>query len=238
MVQLMTQPQKTPRCSWPRLGVSMALAFFSVACGDPEPSIFAIHFSVKADDKLPIANATIQAKGKSAGTTDGSGELNYRFKGFEGDRLPISLTCPDGHVASPANSVVILRSVQGLDGQSRLPITHDLNCQPSKRDAVVLVHVGGQAASLPVAIDGAVVGQTDSLGFAHLHLRSDPGSRFEVSLDTSSNDKLMPQNPKQLFQIEQKDEVFVFDKSFKLPKPKAKRRGKAAPKVHVPTRLN
>jgi len=237
MVQPMTQ--QSSRCSLPRLGIIVALALPSVACGDPEPTICAVHFSVKADDKLPIANATIQAKGKPAGATDASGELNYRLKGFEGDRLPISLTCPDGYAASPAESMVILRSVQGLDGQSRRPITHDLNCQTSKRDAVVLVHVGGQAASLPVAIDGAVVGQTDSLGFAHLHLRSDPGSRFEVSLDTSSNDKLMPQNPKQVYQIEQKDEVFVFDKSFKLPpKPKAKRRGKAAPKVHIPTRLN
>jgi hypothetical protein len=239
MVQIMTQSQHSTRCSLPRLSIILALAFASVACGDPEPTIFAIHFSVKADDKLPIANAAIQAQAKNAGATDGSGELNYRLKGFEGDRVAISLTCPDGYAASPAQSVVILRSVQGLDGQSRRPITHDLNCQPTKRDAVVLVHVGGQAASLPVAIDGAVVGQTDSLGFAHLHLRSDPGSRFEVSLDTSSNDKLMPQNPKQVYQIEQKDEIFVFDKSFKLPpKPKAKRRGKAAPKVHIPTRLN
>ena len=239
MVQLMTQPPKSPRCSWPRLSSIIALAFFGAGCGDPEPSVFAVHFSVKADDKLPIQNATILAKGKTVGATDSAGELAYRLKGFEGDRLPISLTCPDGYAASPAESMVILRSVQGLDGQSRLPITQNLNCQPSKRDAVVLVHVGGQAASLPVAIDGAVVGQTDSLGFAHLHLRSDPGSRFEVSLDTSSNDKLMPQNPKQAYQIEHKDEVFVFDRSFKLPpKPKAKKRGKAAPKVHIPTRLN
>lgn len=210
-----------------------------VACSDPEPIPFTINFSVTADEKLPVTNAQIKVRGKSAGATDAAGEISLRVKGFEGDRLPIGLTCPEGYAAKPSESVVILRTIGGLSGEERRPITHDLGCQPTKRDAVVLVHVGGQAASLPVKIDGAVVGQTDDLGFAHIHLRTDPGSRFEVSLDTSANDKLMPQNPKQQFQIGQSDDVFVFDKSFKLPAPpKVKRRRPVTPAVHVPIRLD
>jgi hypothetical protein len=101
------------------------------------------------------------------------------------------------------------------------------------------VHASGAVTSLPVKIDGAVVGQTDELGFGHFHVRTDPGSRFEVAIDTSSNEKLMPQNPKQVFQLGKRDDLFVVDQHFRLP-PKAKaprKHVKAQPKTPIPVRL-
>jgi hypothetical protein len=223
----------------PRSASALAL-LLACGCSDPDPLTFVAHFSVTADEKTPIAGAQIGARGKAVGSTDAAGELSIKLHGFEGDRVAIRLVCPGGYAASPADSTLILRSVQGLGGDERKPLDHNLGCQPTKRDAVVLVRVSGATASLPVKIDGAVVGQTDSLGFGHFHLRTDPGSRFEVSLDTSSNEKLMPQNPLQAFEVDKKDDLFVFDRAFKLPpKPKAKRKAsKAKPKVHIPTRLN
>lgn len=221
--------------------VAWALGLLALAaCADPEPLPFVAHFSVTADEKAPVAGAQIAARGKLIGTTSATGELQARLHGFEGDRVPITLTCPSGYAPSPAESVIILRSVQGLGGEERKPIDHALGCQPTKRDAVVLVHVSGAAASLPVKIDGASVGQTDGLGFAHFYLRPDPGTRFEVAIDTSSNEKLMPQNPQQVFQVDTHDDVFVFDREFKLP-PKQKpvrKRAKPKPQVHIPIRLN
>jgi hypothetical protein len=226
------------------LGAARWLAALSLvvssACADPEPLPFVAHFSVQADEKSPVAGAQISVRGKLVGNTTATGELQARLLGFEGDRVPITLTCPSGYAASPAESVVILRSVQGLGGEERKPIDHALACEPTKRDAVVLVHVSGATASLPVKIDGAVVGQTDGLGFGHFYLRPDPGTRFEVALDTSANDKLMPQNPQQVFQVEARDDVFVFDREFKVPaKPKpVRKRAKPKPEIHVPIRLN
>ncbi|MEY4551110.1 MAG: hypothetical protein RL685_7305, partial [Pseudomonadota bacterium] len=159
-------------------------------------------------------------------------------------RVAITLTCPTGYASSAAETVLILRSVQGLGGEERKPIDHALSCQPTKRDAIVLVHASGAVASLPVKIDGATIGRTDSLGFGHFYLRSDPGARFEVSIDTSSQPKLMPQNPQQMFQVDTRDEVFVFDRDFKLPtaklKPVRKRVPKPAaePELHIPIRLD
>jgi hypothetical protein len=224
-----------------RLSSGLAVGAMAAAlngCGDPEPLRFVVHFTIRADEKLPVAGAQVLVRGKNLGATDATGELKVRLKGFEGDRLPITLQCPSGYAANPAENTLILRSIQGLGGEERKPVTMDMGCQPTKRDAVVLVHAGGAATSLPIKIDGAVVGQTDALGFAHLHLRSDPGSNFEVSLDTSSNEKLMPQNPKQSFAVAGRDEVFVFEKSFKLP-PAPKKPRKAKPKPPPrPVRLN
>jgi hypothetical protein len=227
---------------WPAglvlLGVAVALPV-QVACGEPEPNSYPTHFSVKADEKAPVAGAKVSIKGRLVGTTNEAGVLDAQVHGLEGDRLPIKLACPDGFQANPEDSVLILRTVQGLNGEERRAIPHDLGCQPTKRDAVVVVHASGAATSLPVKIDGALVGQTDALGFGHFHVRTDPGSRFEVALDTSANDKLMPQNPKQVFQLGKKDDLFVVDQHFRLP-PKAKaprKHVKAAPKTPIPVRL-
>jgi hypothetical protein len=101
----------------------------------------------------------------------------------------------------------------------------DVACQPEQREAVVLVHASGDAASLPVKVDGVVVGQTDSLGFAHVHVRATPASSFEVALDTTANEKLLPANPTQTFRLESRDEVFVFDTAFETSKARKSKRG-------------
>jgi hypothetical protein len=200
-----------------------------------------LHFSAMADEKHPVPGVQINARGKPLGVTDAAGELKATVHGMEGQRLGIEVQCPQGYATPTDKDVVILRSIRGLAGEERRPISHALACQPVKRDAVVLVHASGDVAELPVKIDGQVVGKTDGLGFAHFHLRSDPGSRFEVAIDTSSNEAIMPKNPMQAFQVDERDELFVFEKSFKLPpKPKPKRRRrrvKLAPKVHRPVRL-
>ena len=90
---------------------------------------------------------------------------------------------------------------------------------------MVLVHASGDALSLPVKVDGVVVGQTDSLGFAHVHVRATPASSFEVALDTSENQKLVPANPAQIFRLESRDEVFVFDTAFETSKARKSKRG-------------
>jgi hypothetical protein len=218
------------------LGVVLPVQF---ACGEPEPNAYPTHFSVKADEKAPVAGAKLSIKGRLLGTTNEAGVLDAQVRGLEGDRLPIKLACPDGFQATPEDSVLILRTVQGLNGEERRAIPHDLGCQPTKRDAVVVVHASGAVTSLPVKIDGALVGQTDALGFGHFHVRTDPGSRFEVALDTSANDKLMPQNPKQIFQLGKRDDLFVFEHHFRLPpKPKAAHKHvKAPPKTPIPVRL-
>jgi len=222
------------------IAAAAALLLSTLGCDKPQPLGFMVHFSVRADEKLPVAGVQISARGRPLGVTDAAGELKARVQGMEGERMGIAITCPQGYAPGKSEPVVILRSIQGLGGEERRPISHSLACNPSKRDAVVLVHVAGDVAQLPVKIDGQVVGKTDGLGFAHFHLRSDPGTRFEVQLDTSSDEKLMPQNPKQSFEVAKNDDLVVFEKSFKLPpKPKPKRRTyKKKPKVHIPERLN
>ncbi|HVZ36521.1 MAG TPA: hypothetical protein VG963_29025 [Polyangiaceae bacterium] len=186
------------------------------ACNGQKQLPYPLHVSVKADGRVPVPGAQISMQGQLLGTTNQAGEIDTQLPGAEGDRVSIKLTCPDGFAAKQADSTIVLRSGPGLGNEDRRPILHDLACQPLKRDAVIVVHASGAGASLPVKIDGAPVGRTDGLGYGHFHVRTDPGARFEVAIDTSANGTLLPQNPHEVFQIDEKDDLFVFEQRFKL----------------------
>jgi hypothetical protein len=207
----------------------------SFGCNGRRQLPYPVHVSVKADGRVPVPGAQLSMQGQLLGTTNQAGEIDTQLRGFEGDRLSLKLTCPDGFAAKPAESPIVLRSMPGLGNEDRRLLLHDVACQPLKRDAVIVVHASGAGASLPVKIDGAPVGQTDGLGYGHFHVRTDPGARFEVAIDTSANGRLTPQNPHEVFQIDQKDDLFVFEQRFQLSgKSKlagAHQRAKPAPKA-------
>src|SRR5690606_16996396 len=160
-----------------------ALAAPGLGCASPEPLVYAVRVEVtRQDEREPVAGALVRARDESA-TTDARGRSLLRVRGRAGDRVAVSLTCPVGSQPGPGAEVI-------LPGAP--PASHDeapsvrLVCSLAGHDAVVLVHAAGANASLPIAIDGVVVGQTDALGFAHVHVRAASRAEFEVSLDTSA----------------------------------------------------
>jgi hypothetical protein len=195
-------------------------AALASGCAEPNEPAFGVEVEVQADGTRPIAGAQLRVRGDYLGTTNALGQATLRVPGEEGERLPLSLTCPTGFVADPAQSILVLNEQSAAAGGPAMA----LNCRTEQREAVILVHAGGGAPSLPVKIDGVVVGRTDTLGFAHLHVRTNPESTFEVSLDTSANEALVPINPSREFRLERSDEIFVFDTAFE-PAPRNKRRG-------------
>jgi hypothetical protein len=201
-------------------GALAICAALASGCAEPSEPAFGVQVEVQADGLRPIAGAQLRVRGDYLGTTNALGQATLRVPGNEGEQLPISVTCPAGFVADPAQSSLVLSEPSGASGAPALT----LNCRTEQREAVILVHAGGGAPSLPVKIDGVMVGRTDTLGFAHLHVRTNPESTFEVSLDTSANEALVPANPSREFRLERSDEIFVFDAAFE-PAPRNKRRG-------------
>jgi hypothetical protein len=132
--------------------------------------------------------------------------------GNPGDRLPVAVACPEGFSAQPAERQLELPASGVTD--TAQPLTITLSCETLLHDAVVLVHAATRTSRLPVEVDGVVVGQTDELGFAHVHVRASSGSAFEVSLDTSGDSALAPANPGRSFKLGDGDELFVFDAAF------------------------
>jgi hypothetical protein len=194
------------------------------ACARPSPEPIEVGVRVNAESGSPIPGAQLRVRGDYLGTTNALGQATLRVPGQAGERLPLSLTCPAGFTAkSDEVTLVLPEPTSPLASTAGL----DLVCQPMQHEAVVLVHTAGEALSLPVKVDGVLVGQTDALGFAHVHVRATPESQFEVSLDTSADARLAPANPAQSFRVASSDEVFVFEPAFQPTKARKGKRGAA-----------
>jgi hypothetical protein len=203
--------------------VLAALTLASCARTPPEP--VEVEVRVTAETGSPIVGAQLRVRGDYLGTTNALGQATLRVPGPAGERLPLSLTCPAGFSATTEETALVLPD----HGSPTAPATNvDLVCQTQQREAVVVVHTAGEPLSLPIKVDGVVVGQTDALGFGHVHVRATPDSSFEISLDTSSDGRLAPTNPAQSFRLATSDEVFVFEPGFRLSKARKAKRGAAA----------
>ena len=204
------------------LEVGLLLALTAPGCESNAPTPHDLEVEVRAEGGAPVSGAQLHVRGDYLGTTDSLGHAALRVPARAGERLPVSLTCPPGFSTAPAEQVVAVPERTPSALAQRLTLI----CQTEQHDAVVVVHAAGTPASLPILVDGVPVGQTDSLGFAHVHVRAAADSPFDVSLDTSANAKLSPSNPSRRFQLEGRDEVFVFDAAFDAPRPTKQRRGK------------
>jgi hypothetical protein len=194
-----------------------------VGCeGELPPAPLEVRVRVTSDGSTPVPGAQLRARGEYLGSTDGLGEALLVLPGSGGAAPSLALTCPDGFTTPPGEEAPLL-PVAGAASPGRA-LSVDLLCPPELRDAVVLVHTAGEAGRLPVKVDGVVVGQTDALGFAHVHVRAAPDTEFEVSLDTSTNERLVPPNPTRRYRLRRSDELFVLDASFDQPKAVRKRR--------------
>jgi hypothetical protein len=207
-----------------------------VACASPDPLVFDVRLEATSHDgTAQVAGAVVLVRGEPVATTDALGSSLLHVPGQAGDRVPVSLSCP-GTSGAPAASAELLLPGAPSASADETPALR-LACPPTMRDAVVLVHASGGAASLPVKLDGAVIGHTDSLGFAHVHVRAGAPAEFDVSLDTSAEPALSPANPTQHFQLAHADELFVFDTAFDAAGP-ARKAPRPAKKPRRPRETN
>jgi hypothetical protein len=203
----------------PSFALSLAVL---VACAGPGPLVFDVRVDATSHDgNEPVAGALVRVRGEPVASTDAKGRSLLHVRGQAGDRVPVSLACPSGAATSDAQLILPGAPAASSDETPALRLA----CPAVAHDAVVLVHASGDASSLPIKVDGAVVGHTDSLGFAHVHVRAGTPAAFDVSLDTSANPLLSPANPAQHFRVERGDELLVFDVAFTsvAAAPKARR---------------
>jgi hypothetical protein len=210
------------------------LAVLAIAgCARTGPEPVEVEVQVMAETGAPIVGAQLRVRGDYLGTTNALGQATLRVPGQPGERLPLSLTCPAGFTATTEGADLVLPEPSSPTAAAT---NVDLVCQTQQREAVVVVHTAGEPLSLPIKVDGVVVGQTDALGFGHVHVRAIPDSSFEVSLDTSSDGRLTPTNPAQSFHLATNDEVFVFEPAFHASKARKAKRGAASkPKLRSGT---
>lgn len=213
----------TPRFRPPRTpALPLALAIAAAACGGRAKTEFPIAVRAESDPGKPLAGVRFAAGGADLGSSGADGLTRLALSGRPGDRVELTVTCPDGYSAPAKPLAVVLRPLGEPD---RVPEYRTL-CAPNLRSLVVAVRAE-RGANLPVTYLGREIARTDASGAAHALLRVEPDRPVNVVLDTSGPEHalLRPQNPELRLVMPPRDEVALFEQTFTLAEPpKPKRR--------------
>lgn len=190
-----------------------------VACAAPEPVIepYELTIRIESDPGRPLSGAAVIGATPFDAISDDAGLVRLRVHGQQGQRLRFQVRCPAGHrpPAQPLD-VVLTRLAPGAS-----PPEYAARCAPERRSVVIAVRAP-HGAGLPVKHLGREVARTDRSGAAHVAMQLAPHEAIELSIDTSAQPRLAPQNPTQRFEAPDTDAVLLFDVAFVLPKPRPK----------------
>ena len=196
---------------------------------------FEISLRATSDDALPLADATFATGKSNLGKTSSSGVVNVRLRGAEGQTLPVSFTCPSGYESSGELPPLRLTRTRRVGAAVAQPLTVEATCIRKLRDVVLVVRAEN-VSHLAVHVDGKPAA-TATDGTAHLLLQLDRDVRqVSVTLDTTDQPKLRPQNPSRTFDLHGRDAVLVVEQSF-TASPKPQNRNSPAPRRHIPYRV-
>lgn len=195
------------------------------ACGDGRK--FTVIVEVQSDDGKPMPAVPVKLGDGTRGLTNEMGQLVRRVVGEEGARFPVVVEPPRGYaLVGKARNAVVLRHLEDESGRSR-PIEFQVKLAPTRRKYAVLVRAG--TPGLPVETFGERRAVTNREGVAMFLYEGTPGEQLTVKLDTSSNPRLVPQNPVATFQLGNKSQAFVVKEHFTLTpekkRPKIRRIG-------------
>jgi len=178
------------------------------------PDPFEVSIVVESDPGAPVAQAAILRNGKALTTTDPAGRAHLTLMGKDGESVDLTIKCPAEYDSPPKPINVLMRRTS----DKKVP-EYTVTCPPSIRKIVVAVRAEN-GPFLPVTYLGKAVARTDAAGAAHILLAMKPGDQFELGLDTTSAERLRPQNPRGTFVVKPRDEIQGFDVKFTMEKPK------------------
>jgi hypothetical protein len=179
---------------------------------DVAPS-YPVGITARSDDKQTVAGTQILLDRKLVGVTNDAGAVQLSLNGTEGDTVSLTVKCP-ASFASPENPIVV--GLRHLAPGSRPP-AFETQC-------VLLVHsmvVGIRAqngAHLPIRRLSQVIGETDDYGVAHVLIQAAANDQIALTLDTTKNDALRPQNPTLSFVAKDHDELVLLEQKFTVQK--------------------
>lgn len=211
------------------------------ACGDEPAAVQHLSITLHAatPKAAPVAGTRFFANGTQLGITDESGLLTTGLVAREGDVIAITTNCPAGYrgPATPRSLHVHRYASRSAQPSQVLGLT--AVCEPEERNAALVVRArrGAAPLSLAIRVDDELLGQTDSDGLSHMLLAVRPHRNVRVALDTSQAPQLRPRDPVRTFQIDDDQDVLVFDQVFSDAPRTRRTEPKRAARPHTPYRI-
>jgi hypothetical protein len=179
---------------------------------------YPISIAARSEDRSPVAGVEIYLAKQLLGQTDASGTAQLALRGPEGDTLALNVKCPTTYASPEGPLLVGLRHLG--DGSTRARF--EIECFSLVHSVVVGIRAEN-GPRLPILRLKSVVGQTDDQGVAHVLLRASANEQIALTLDTSKNAKLLPQNPTLDFATRDSDEFLLVSQKFTVKQPVIRR---------------
>lgn len=188
------------------------------ACTVAPPPTYEVSVRVESDPGVPLAGASVESAGKALASTDPQGLAKLALRGARGERVALTVRCPEGHRQPRELVSVILRAAE----PNTPPPEYAVRCPPAMRSLVISVRAKN-AVGVPVKRLGKELARTDEQGAAHVLLKVEPGEDLTLSLDTSApeHQALKPRSPTLKLTMPDHDDVTLFDQPFTVDRPPA-----------------
>jgi hypothetical protein len=182
-------------------------------------STFPISIRARAEDQTNVVDVQLSLGNQALGKTDDSGSLSFTLHGNEGDTVALNVKCPAAYASPERPLLVGLRHL----GDGSTAARFEVECFSLVHSVVVGVRAEN-GPHLPILRLKRVVGQTDDQGVAHVLLQASANEQIALTLDTSKNASLLPQNPTLDFATHDSDELVLVSQKFTVkqaPRPRA-----------------
>ncbi len=174
-----------------------------------QAATFPIVITARRDGRTPVPGVKIIQEKSVLGVTDEAGTIRLVLQGEEGAARRLHVVCPESYASPEAAVVVGLRALAKGSPEPRFSV----ECVPLQRTVVVGLRVE-KGANLPIVWLNEVIGQTDEFGVAHVTIQAAPEEAITLTLDTTSNPRLKPQNPPLTFVVKDRDELILMEYKF------------------------
>ncbi len=188
----------------------LPVVFVASGCADlfpKEPPPFRARLVVESDPGKPLPNVAVSLKGQLLASTGADGSSTVTLNGRDGDTADLAVRCPDGTAPKGGKSIVhlVIRHFEEAH------ITeHKVQCAPVIRKLLVTVRADN-GPGMPVLYLGRVIATTDASGAALAVIEARPGDTAYITLDTSGQPGLRPQNPHEERVVPEVDSVLFLD---------------------------
>ena len=175
-----------------------------------QESTFPVSILAHSEGQLAVPGAELYFKGQLVGTTDVSGKARIALRGVEGDTVALSVKCPAAYYSPERGARIALRHLD-----HGLAARFEVECLARVHQVVVGLRAEN-GPHLPILRLKNVVGQTDEAGVAHVLLEAAPNEQLALTLDTSGNKHLQPQNPTLDISTGNSDELLLVSQKFTI----------------------
>jgi hypothetical protein len=186
-----------------------------------------LQVAVRDDMGAALSGVPVLLDGVQVATSDTQGQARALVLGARVARVQVSAECPERYRPAPPRSLPLSAEAKAL--------ALDIVCSPRKRTLAVVVRAPGGEGAV-VRADGEPLGRVNGEGVLHALVERPAESTLRLTIDTSEHPRVLPQHPVREVLVADRDEIVVFDQTFKRAQPKAAR-PKPAPKpetTHLP----